>query len=155
MGPLLKRLSLDFPALSFTEGNEFFWSARSKMITYKPSKIAPEEDLWTLLHEAGHALLNHHGYDSDVELLLLEVEAWQKAKELAQNYEITIDPDHVQDYLDTYRDWLFKRSSCPICGTQTMQKSTSIYKCFNCQAEWQVTKERFCRPYRLSLESVS
>lgn len=150
MDQLINLLKKDYPDLKFVAGEDFFWSPETSSITYNPQAVEAElTDVWTLLHEVGHALLDHKKYFSDVELLLLEAAAWQKANELAKDYQIAIDQDHVQDYLDTYRDWLYKRSSCPICGMQSLQSSPKIYSCFNCRANWQVSEERFCRPYRL------
>jgi hypothetical protein len=95
-------------------------------------------------------MLGHQTYRSDFELLLLEVAAWDKAKQLAASQGITMDEEHIQDCLDTYRDWLHERSTCPRCGTVSLQASPSEYNCHNCSASWQVSKSRFCRPYRLS-----
>jgi len=102
-----------------------------------------------MLHELAHATLGHNSYETDFELLLLEVAAWDKAKALARDYGETIDDEHVQDCIDTYRDWLYQRSNCPACSTTSLQESAVSYKCFNCGSSWTVTASRFCRPYRL------
>jgi len=110
-----------------------------------------ENALWSLLHETGHALLGHTTYKADFELLQLEVAAWEKAKEIAKVLEITINNDHIEDCLDTYRDWLHKRSVCPNCTTQCLQQDDlSHYRCYNCHTKWKVSTNRFCRAYRSS-----
>jgi replication factor C subunit 3/5 len=63
-------------------------------------------------------------------------------------YDINIDDDHIQNCLDTYRNWLHLRSTCPECGIRTLQTDKYTYRCHNCHTIWKVTSERFCRPYR-------
>lgn len=104
---------------------------------------------WSLLHETGHALLGHTSYVADIELLKLEVAAWDRAKQLAKELGTSIDENHIQDCLDTYRDWLDKRSICPNCGTKSIQTDKgSKYRCFNCHTTWRVSNNRFGRAYR-------
>lgn len=149
MDSLLRALKADYSRLKFAKGESFSWSPTTKTVTYKLS----EDDrlnTWSLLHELAHALLNHKTYHTDFELLLLEVAAWEKAKELAAEHDADIDEGHIQDCIDTYRDWLHQRSNCPTCGSTSLQQNSTTYKCFNCNGCWTVTASRFCRPYRLS-----
>lgn len=150
---LLQNLRHLLPQVSFEAGQQFSWSPATSTITYLSSRNRNNpnsNNLWALLHEASHALLGHMNYQRDIELLLLEVDAWEKSKILAKQFNIYIDEDHVQDCLDTYRDWLHQRATCPRCSTVSLQASISKYQCHNCQATWTVTKARFCRSYRLS-----
>jgi hypothetical protein len=149
MADLIKQLRSLLPQVQFEVGETFFWSPENKLITYHTDYMADDTGVWALLHESAHAMLGHSHYDTDFELLSLEVQAWQKAKEVAANLDITIAEDHIQDCLDTYRDWLHQRSTCPTCGTVSMQESQSQYRCHNCYGVWQVTASRFCRPYRM------
>lgn len=149
MEKLLRTLSETFPHINFVAGEAFVWSPATATISYRTGQEERHHQ-WALLHETAHALLNHHSYDQDIDLLLLEVAAWQKAKELAKKVHIEVDEDHVQDCLDTYRDWLHQRSTCPRCSTVSLQSSTKEYRCYNCAAVWQVSSSRFCRPYRRS-----
>lgn len=148
MKSLLAKLSEDFPAISFQAGKQFCWSPKDQKIVFKALTSPKKVGIWSLLHEVGHATLGHQTYKSDFELLQLEVAAWQEAQNLAAKYSHTIDIEHVQDCLDTYRDWLHLRSSCPMCGNKSLQESLRLYTCFNCDTKWQVTTSRFCRPYR-------
>lgn len=150
---LLSKLQRLLPNVSFVQGKAFFWSPRETTITYPPSN---EEPVWTwsLLHEAAHADLGHTSYSSDIELLLLEAAAWKHAKEFAGEFNSSIDEEHVQDCLDTYRDWLHRRATCPSCSVVSLQDSPSSYKCINCAASWRVSASRFCRPYRLTKTNV-
>jgi hypothetical protein len=137
-----------FPQLSYSAGKSFSWSPETKEIFYDNNKPA-QTRAWSLLHETGHALLEHNCYDTDLELIKLEIAAWEKAKEIAKELHITIDEDHVQDCLDTYRDWLYQRSVCPRCSNKSLQQEdTEHYQCFNCHMVWRVTPSRFCRAYR-------
>ncbi|OGL29576.1 hypothetical protein A3D14_01680 [Candidatus Saccharibacteria bacterium RIFCSPHIGHO2_02_FULL_47_12] len=148
MQSILAKLKQDFPALNFEPSQSFYWSPRTKKVFFKQVGSTDEVAIWSLLHEVGHALLNHQIYESDFELLNIEVEAWTKAQELAINYGYEIDQEHVQDCLDTYRDWLYQRSTCPTCLNCSLQIDSRTYRCFNCSTVWHVSSSRMCRPYR-------
>lgn len=145
---LLSKLRADYPDISFVKGESFFWSPKDKTVTYADVSTMLEVADWALLHEISHGILGHTDYHSDFELVQLEVAAWQHARKLAKDYGIKIDPEHIQDCLDTYRDWLHRRSTCPTCGTVSLQHSSKSYRCINCGAAWNVSNSRFCRPYR-------
>ena len=154
MQALISRLQEQFPQLQFTPGKQFCWSPETGEIFYK-SQATGQKARWALLHETGHALLEHRSYQADLELLRLEVEAWERAKSLATEVDVSIDENHIQDCLDTYRDWLYKRSICPSCGTQSLQQGDFVhYRCFNCHTTWRVTASRFCRAYRRQKDVV-
>lgn len=148
MQSLITKLQTAHPDLIFTAGKQFCWSPETMEIFYREGASGPAAK-WSLLHETGHALLGHQTYKADFELLRLEVDAWERARELARDFGIQIDEDHIQDCLDTYRDWLYKRSICPTCSTKCLQQDDFIhYRCFNCHAVWKVSANRFCRAYR-------
>ncbi|HYH75207.1 MAG TPA: hypothetical protein VD735_04585 [Candidatus Saccharimonadales bacterium] len=146
MEKLVPKLQATFTQFIFMPGRRASWSPELKRITY----INTPEDtsLWALLHELGHALAGHTTYDSDIALIRKETEAWHKATEVSLHYNITINEEHIQQCLDTYRDWLYKRSTCPVCEGHGIQTAQSAYGCYNCGSAWQVSAERFCRPYR-------
>ncbi len=146
---LISRIAADHPDFAFVEGGRFSWHAGSKHVSFKKSAATSSRGAWALLHELGHGLLGHADYRYDIQLLQMEAAAWAKAHELAANYELEIDEDYVQDCLDTYRDWLHLRATCPTCFTRSLQTSPRSYHCHNCSAEWQVSRNRLCRPYRL------
>lgn len=146
---LVEKLAADFPQLTFVPGTSFYWCPESKEVYYDAYKEYQDAAAWSLLHETSHALLAHTSYKADLELLQLEVAAWGHAVKIAADYKITIDTDYIQDCLDTYRDWLYRRSLCPGCGAQCIQMdASSYYRCFNCHTKWHVSPSRFCRPYR-------
>jgi hypothetical protein len=147
---LLERIRADYPDLSFIESTHFSWHAGKMHVSFNKSNSAGSTHaMWSLLHELGHALLGHAAYRYDIELLQLEAAAWGKAHVLAAKYELAIEEDYVQDCLDTYRDWLHMRATCPTCLARSLQASPNQYRCLNCQTKWSVTRSRLCRPYRL------
>lgn len=146
---LLARIAADYPDLQFIESAHFAWHAGKKHVSYKKASKNAMHDMFALLHELGHAILGHKDYTHDIELLQLEVAAWEEARGLASVYGVDLDEDYIQDCLDTYRDWLHLRATCPTCSARSLQASERRYRCFNCQTEWSVTRSRLCRPYRL------
>ncbi len=146
---LLAQIAADYPDLQFIESAHFAWHAGRKHVSYQKSGKDATKSIFALLHELGHAILAHKDYIHDIELLQLEVAAWEKARKLAENYGIQLDDDYVQDCLDTYRDWLHLRATCPACFGRSLQTSPKLYRCHNCGTEWSVTRSRLCRPYRL------
>lgn len=153
MKPTLKKLQTLLPNIQFKTSDSYYWSPKSRTVFYN-NQQADKLGTWALLHEAGHAVLNHEHYETDFELLLFEVAAWEQARTLADQMGHAIDPEHIQDCLDTYRDWLHQRATCPRCGIISLETSTREYQCFNCQAEWQVSPSRFCRPYRRRINAA-
>ena len=152
MEKLLTDLRTKYPDLQFKSGKQFCWSPETREIFYHEIADDLQAD-WSLLHETGHALLDHKSYTADFHLLRLEIAAWQRARELAAELGVEIDEEHIQDCLDTYRDWLYKRSICPDCGTKCLQQDDfKHYRCFNCHTIWRVSPSRFCRVYRATIK---
>ena len=150
---MLDKLASIVPEVKFIVGDNFAWSPEDKTITY-PKTATDNDNFSALLHEAGHAILGHEAYRTDYQLLRMEVDAWEKAKEIATQLNFIISDDHIQDCLDSYRDWLYKRCICPSCGTKTIQNDLSnSYSCFNCHTCWGVTPSRFCRVYRTTKQN--
>ncbi len=146
---LVKKLRLDYPEFSFASGARFAWDPKTKTIHYHIAKQPSLQDKWTLIHELSHALLGHQDFSSDMQLLQMEVSAWHKAAELAPSYDLEIDSNYVEDCLDSYRDWLHSRATCPTCLERCLQTDQHTYACHNCRTSWHVTKSRLCRTYRL------
>lgn len=145
---LVNQLSSDFPTISFILSDRFWWSPQNKSIFYNSFAISKPHGQWTLLHEVGHALSDHQHYGHDIELIEMEMQAWAKANQIASDYDIQINNNHIQNCLDTYRDWLHLRSTCPKCHSVGIQEDKKTYYCYNCHNSWIVSETRFCRPYR-------
>jgi hypothetical protein len=146
----IERLGQDYPDFRFQAGKQEHWSPKTKTITF-----SPDRSCFGVLHELAHALLDHNNYQSDFELLKLESDAWELAVKIAQKYNILIDEDHIQNCLDTYRDWLHRRSACPSCGTHVLQKDPNNYYCFNCNTSWRVSSGKFVRAYRKTITKTA
>lgn len=123
-----QKLAEDFPEFRFRMGRKF---------SFRPPRsitIGPPEAQFRLLalHELGHALSGHKDFKTDVERLKMEVEAWEKARELAGKYGVEYDEETVQDELDSYRDWLHQKSRCPKCGLTRFETPRGGYSCPRC-----------------------
>ena len=146
---LIKQLRNDYPQFQFESADEFWWSAAKKTIYINSS--TPNSQVFSL-HELSHAILDHHKYKYDIELITLERDAWEYAKKhLAPQYAIKIDEQIVQDNLDTYRDWLHARSTCPECSATGLQTKQQSYRCLACGHQWRVNEARLCALRRYSL----
>lgn len=148
MEKLILKLKQDYPTLTFTKGSLLCWSPIKQQIFYDPT--ANDKGVYGVLHEIGHARLNHTSYETDADLVKKEILAWEEAYTIAKEYDVLLDDEHVQDCLDTYRDWLHKRSTCPTCSSKGIQTGHERYTCINCQHQWQVSHSQLCRPYRRS-----
>ena len=137
---LLPKLVADYPTFAFTPGSRFAWSPDQVTVYYDESDNNPA----LLLHELSHGILEHRDYSQDVELVAMESHAWDNALELAKTYSVTITDETVQDNLDTYRDWLHARSTCPNCEATGYQSGKHSYSCVACTHTWRVNEARIC-----------
>jgi uncharacterized phage protein len=138
---LINKLKNDYPEISFTGGDEFRWSPTDKTVIYQIGS----DDAASLLHEVAHSLLHHISYNKDLQLLEMEREAWLQATGvLAPAYEIAISDETVDTALDSYRDWLHARSTCPECKATGIQTKQKEYKCVACHTKWRVNEARVC-----------
>lgn len=136
---LVKRLRNDYSQFSFEPAEEFWWSAKKKTIYYDPKSVHAQA---FCLHELSHALLDHEGYEYDIDLIKLERDAWQHAKSLSGAYDIAIDEEVIQNNLETYRTWLHARSTCPNCDATGLQMKDQQYHCLACGHRWRANEAR-------------
>ena len=125
---LFDKVQSDYPELRFMKGRKFL---------YRPPKtiiVGPDEpnDSLLLLHEVGHALCGHHNFHTQIERLRMEREAWEKAKEICGRYGVVYDETAAEQELDTYREYLDKKSRCPKCGLTRFQDASGKYYCPAC-----------------------
>ena len=149
---LLNQLERDFPSFSFASADLFSWLPEQKIIQHP--NLSTDEDIARLFHELSHGVLNHANYSRDIQLIDMEREAWEYAtQEVAPKYDfaLSMDDDVVQDALDTYREWLHKRSLCPKCGAVGLEFAQQRYRCLNCQSEWKVNEAKRCQLRRYLL----
>lgn len=137
---LLPELKEAYPHLTFTPGEQFRWSPSSQTVFYEESS----DNAPLLLHELGHGVLQHRKYTRDIELIGLEREAWDEALKLGLTHGVEIDRDGIEDHLDTYREWMHARSTCPQCTATGIQVDAQHYRCVACGNEWRVNEARIC-----------
>jgi len=135
--------------ITFEAGSGFSWQFKTHTITYDEHAIEAEP---LLLHEVGHAILNHRDYAYDIHLIEMERAAWDKARTIAPSFDVTISEDEIEDSLDTYRDWLHARSTCPRCGSTGVQDGQLNFTCLACHREWQTNEARTCQLRRYHIK---
>lgn len=151
MSSLIHKLKTAYPDISFIEAEQFSWSPTTRTVFY--SRDVPNAP-HLLLHELSHALLDHNTYRRDVELIAMETAAWEKAKEYATTYNVRFNETVIQDHLDTYRDWLHARSTCPECSANGYQTEAFHYECPACLHKWKVNEARLCALRRYGATST-
>lgn len=145
---LLDTLRQEYADITFVQGEQFEWQPTTRTIMFDPEDAHFDAHL---LHELGHALLGHSEYDRDIDLIAMERDAWQTAKmELAPKHGVTVTSELLHHDMDTYRDWLHDRSTCPHCTSNGIQTKKSQYTCVTCRGTWGVNEARSCqlRRYR-------
>lgn len=125
----LEKVRVDFPDFRFISGERFAFRPPRTIV------VGPEEmsDSLLLLHEVGHALCGHRDFRTGPRRLKMEREAWEKVRELCDLYGVSYDEELVEAELDTYRDWLDKKSRCPLCGLTRFQAPDGAYHCPRCE----------------------
>lgn len=147
---LVAKLQTKYPHVAFAMSDDFYWSSADKTV-YVDCE-ATDQDSPVLLHELAHALLGHDSYRRDIELIRIEREAWELATtKLAPQFAVPIDTDLVEEMIDTYRDWLHARSTCPLCSMTGVQSASMRYHCVGCDHNWNVNEARRCQLRRYSL----
>lgn len=135
-------IARELPDITLTEGTNFLWNPSKRSIEYNSSD---ENYVISLLHELGHAQLQHADYSQDITLVTMEAQAWQRAKIIAQSLGSDISDELIQADLDTYRDWMHARSVCPDCSQNGVQIASREYTCPICHTKWHVNEARNCR----------
>lgn len=149
---IIEQLKRDFTDLIFQPADDFSWSPGQRTVFYAP--VDSQLAVFQLLHEVAHGLLGHQHYQSDIQLLEMERQAWEYVcGDLAERYGYSLGMDNeiVQENLDTYREWLHCRSACPDCAATGLQSSADVYRCLNCQTNWRVNDAKKCRLKRQKL----
>lgn len=146
---LVKQLRRDHPDILFEPSAADAWNPTQATVYYQKTATSTDQ----ILHELGHALLMHTSYKRDVELLAMERDAWTEAQSIAGKYGLEIDPDSIDDQMNTYRDWLHDRSTCPTCDTNGLQIDDHLYQCLACETTWRVNDARTCGLRRYTVKT--
>lgn len=150
--PLLNQLAKDFPNVTFHSGEQFEWQPETQSVTYSLTDPAFNA---RLLHEVGHSQLEHISYTRDIDLIAMERDAWQQARTaLAPRYNIEISSEEIDADMDTYRDWLHERSTCPHCESNGIQTGQKEYTCVTCRKKWHVNEARTCSLRRYKVPEI-
>lgn len=128
----------DFPNIRFIPGRFFMWAPHNRSITYDQRRVKTANGRAALLHEIGHAVLDHKIYKFDMELIKIEMDAWDFVRQNADRYALTIDEDYIAECMESYDQWLSKRATCPDCNNFCLQKDRNQYSCFACGSKWTV-----------------
>lgn len=143
---LVKRLQTDFSQFNFKLDPLFYWSSSQNTIFYN---CEANDWQFLLLHELGHALLGHTYHQTDQQLLTMELDAWEQAKQLAPTYDVKINSTLIDDTVNSYRIWLHERSLCPYCHNTGFQIKDFEYQCPNCDHKWRVNSAKQVRLKRM------
>lgn len=136
-------LASAFPDLIFEPSDDFRWLPTKRTVQFDPTDQSLSE---RLLHEVAHSLLKHTSYSRDIELIGMERDAWYYAENtLAPRFGIGFMHEIIDDDMDTYRDWLHARSSCPYCSATGLQTAASEYSCVACGGKWRVNRAIGCQ----------
>ncbi|MBQ6460825.1 hypothetical protein IJJ36_00090 [Candidatus Saccharibacteria bacterium] len=125
----LAKIRSDYPEFSFREGKRFSFRPPKTIIM----RSNEENGELLLLHELGHALSGHKTFDTGARRLKMEREAWEKVREIAPKYGVGFDDSLVEVELDTYRDWLDKKTRCKKCGLTCYQTPDGVNHCPRCE----------------------
>lgn len=136
------RLEREYGQFRWRRGKKFMFRALRTIVyeEFSGDGVSVEElvqgraeyDL-RLLHELGHALLGHRDFGTDLQRLVMERQAWEKAEELCRKYGVAYDEGFMQGELDSYRDWLHVRARCRKCGLTRYQTEDGKYHCPSCE----------------------
>ena len=138
-------LKRDFSELRFLEGRRFMYRP-ARTIYYEnmgflegvgvdlelSQKLIQEYKL-QVLHEVGHALSEHKFFRTDLQRVKMEREAWERARGLCEQYGVVYNEEFVEEKMDTYREWLHRKSRCPECGLTRYQTKDGRYHCPGCE----------------------
>lgn len=128
MDSFLKKIESLYPEFVFKPGKKFLFRPKNTIFYVKNSTHFE----LLLLHELGHALLGHYNFGTGLSRLKMESAAWDKARSLAHQFDITIDEDFIESELDTYRNWLHSRLTCPHCGLVRLETKDQKLICPRC-----------------------
>ena len=92
----------NFPELNFVPERFFSWSPQEKTIYFDPRRLRGNTGKIALLHEIGHAKLGHTLYKYDMQLLNMELDAWDYVRQEAAQFGLTVDEKHIAECINSY-----------------------------------------------------
>ena len=94
-----------YPKQRFLPAGYFAYDASEDIVNYDPVGIKTNSGKLALLHEISHAMLGHFHYRFDFELYAMEMDAWNKTRELANKHKLNINEDYINACMDSYDEW--------------------------------------------------
>ncbi len=146
---------MHFPQLEFVESSYFAYDAAEDQIHYDSSRLDSMLGRLSLLHEISHCLLGHFHYSFDMELLMMEVAAWDKTRQLASELALPADEHYIADCIESYDAWVTKRATCPVCNNFCLQQTETEFRCFQCAARWRVSNRPDARVMRRLIQPTA
>lgn len=122
-----------YPDFVFKKGKKFLFRPKKTVFYLKENDHFP----LLLLHELAHALLGHFSYQTSLERLKIERDAWNKTRSLCEEHSIPFDESFVEAELNSYRDWLHQKTLCKTCGLTCVEVSPESLFCPFCQKIYQ------------------
>ncbi|HSX14446.1 MAG TPA: hypothetical protein VLE72_00860 [Candidatus Saccharimonadales bacterium] len=129
------------------------YSPKAQTITYDPKRLKRNDGKIGLLHEIGHAYLGHKYYTYDMQLLTMEMDAWDFVRRMAMTYSIKIDEAHINRCIASYDEWLSKRATCPSCDNFSLQSGRHSFSCFICGSRWTTNQNQLSRVKRTVIDN--
>lgn len=128
-----------YPNFTFLSGKKFKFRPKKTIYYISPEifeREIPKDSLETfpllLCHELAHASLGHFSYSTNLERLKIESEAWEETKNLCKKFNLPFSEELAELELNTYRNWLEKKSLCKICGMTRFETKNEGYLCPRC-----------------------
>ena len=144
-----------FDEFEFREDDIHVWLPLERVVLYNPDGLDSNLGRLSLLHEISHGLLHHRFYTFDAELYAMEQDAWLHAINLAPEFNIEPDYNHIDSCLASYENWLEQRATCPNCSAFGLQQARNRFTCIECRAHWKTNDRKSARVqrHRLDLQS--
>ena len=125
----LATLQSVYPELIFKPGRKFLFRP-PRTINYLQDN---ENFRLLLLHELAHALLGHSSYQTSLQRLKLERDAWARTRQLCAKHHVPFSESLAEAELNTYRDWHHQKTLCKTCGVSCLELNAKSLYCPFCR----------------------
>ena len=130
---LLLSITNKYPQFTFKPGQKFLFRP-PHTIHYV---IGEKNFRFLLLHELAHALLGHFSYQTSLERLKIERDAWDYTRSLCSEEKIPVLETVAEAELDTSRNWVHQKTLCKKCGLSCIEVNKTTLFCPKCQKTYE------------------